>query len=69
MSFSPYFNYRIILQDKLHSFNLQDNRSTRQTNYKNDNIIKRLHIENSPLDGTVQSGQSASGVDAEPFQS
>ena len=27
--------------------------------YKNNNIIKRFYIENSPLDGTVQSGQSA----------
>ena len=68
MSFFPYFNYnsavfyRIILQDKLHSFNIQDDRSTRfpcTTNYKNNNIIKRFYIENSPLDGTVQSGQSA----------
>ena len=65
--FSPYFSYnsavfyRIILQDKLPSFTIQDDRSTRfrsTTNYKN-NIIKRFYIENSPLDGTVQSGQSA----------
>ena len=51
---------------KLHTFNIQniqDDRSTRfpcTTNYKNNNIcIKRFYIENSPLDGTVQSGQSA----------
>ena len=53
--------YRIILQDKLHSFNIRDDRSTRfpsTTNYKNDNIT-RSYIENSQLDGTVQSGHSA----------
>ena len=52
----------IILQDKLHSFSVQDDRNTRfpsTTNYKNNNIIKRFYIENSPLDRTVQSGQSA----------
>ena len=41
---------------------IQDDRNTRfpsTTNYKNNNIIKRFYIENSPLDGTVQSGQSA----------
>ena len=56
--FFPNFNHRIILQDKLHSFNIQDDRNTRLTNYKNNNIIKRFYLENSPLDGTVQSGQS-----------
>ena len=63
--FLPYFNYNsaffdgIILQDKLHSFSIQDDRYTRfpsTTNYRNNNIIKRFYIENSPLDGTVQSG-------------
>ena len=29
------------------------------TNYKISNIIKRFYLENSPLEGTVQSGQSA----------
>ena len=66
--FLPYFNYNsavfygIILQDKLHSFSIQDDRNTRfpsTTNYKNDSIIKRFYIGNSPLDGTVQSGQFA----------
>ena len=33
--------------------------SERQLNYKNDNDIKRFSIENSPLDGTVQSDHSA----------
>ena len=54
--------YGIILQDKLHSFSIQDDLNTRSpstTNHKNNSIIKRLYIENSPLDGTVQSGQSA----------
>ena len=54
--------YGIILQDKLHSFSVQDDRNARfpsTTNYKNNNIIKRFYIENSPLDRTVQSGQSA----------
>ena len=49
----------IILQDKLHSFSIQDDRHTRfpsTTNYRNNNIIKRFYIENSPLGGTVQSG-------------
>ena len=44
--------YRIILQDKLHSFNIKDDRSTRfpsTTNYKNDNNITRFYIETSPL--------------------
>ena len=48
--------------EKLHSFSIQDNRNTRfpsTANYKNNSIIKRFYIENSPLDGTVQSGQSA----------
>ena len=52
----------MILQDKLHSFIIQDDRNTRfpsTTNYKNNNIIKRFYRENSPLDGAVQSGQSA----------
>ena len=66
--FWPYFQYNstvfygIILQDKLHSFSIQDDRNTRlpsTTNYKNNSIIKRFCIENSPLDWTVQSGQSA----------
>ena len=66
--FLPYFNYNsavfygIILQDKLHSFSIQDDRNTRlpsTTNYKNNSNIKRFYIENSPLDRTVQSGQSA----------
>ena len=51
----------MIFQDKLHSFIIQDDRNTRfpsTTNYKN-NIIKRFYRENSPLDGAVQSGQSA----------
>ena len=61
--FLPYFNYNsavfygIILQDKLHSFSIQDDRNTRfpsTTNYKNNSIIERFYIENSPLDGTVQ---------------
>ena len=54
--------YRIILHDKLHSFNIEDDRSTRfpsTPNYKNDNNITRSYIENSQLDGTVQSGHSA----------
>ena len=54
----PYFThnsavfYRIILQDKLHSFNIKDDRSTRfpsTTNYKNDNNITRFYTETSPL--------------------
>ena len=56
------FFYRVILEDKLHSFNVQDDRRTRfpsTTNYKNDNNIKRFYKKNSLLDGTVQSGQSA----------
>ena len=46
--FLPYFTYnfavfyRTILQDKLHSFNIQDNRSTRFLSTTNDNNIKRL---------------------------
>ena len=70
MSFSPpilviipqFFAVDIILQDKLHSFNIQDDRSTRfpcTTNYKTNDIIKRFFIENSPLDGTVQTSQCA----------
>ena len=54
--------HRIILQDKLHTFNIQDNRSTlfpSTTNYKNANNIKRFYVENSPLDRTVQSLHSA----------
>ena len=39
--------YSTILQKKLHSFNIQDDRST------------RVCIEKSPLDGTFQSGHSA----------
>ena len=45
-----------------HSVSIQNDRNTRfpsTTNYKNNNIIKRFYIENSPLDGTVLSGQSA----------
>ena len=43
-----------ILQDKLHSFNIQDDQSTRflcTTNYSFDNIIKRFHEENSIMLG------------------
>ena len=43
-----------ILQDKLHSFNIQDDRSTRflcRTNYSIDHIIKRFHEENSIMTG------------------
>ena len=49
-----YFNYdsavfyRIILQDKLHSFNIQDDRSARfpcTTNYKNNIIKSNLYRE------------------------
>ena len=39
-----------ILQDKLHSFNIQDDQSTRflcTTNYSIDHIIKSFHEENS----------------------
>ena len=39
-----------IFQDKLHSFNIQDDQSTRflcTTNYSIDHIIKRFHEENS----------------------
>ena len=52
--FFPYFNYnsavfyRIILQDKLHSFNIQDDRSTRfpcTTNYENNIIKSNLYRE------------------------
>ena len=41
--------YFTILQDKLHSFNIQDDRSTSFlciTNYRIDGIIKRFHEEN-----------------------
>ena len=54
----PFFD-GIILQDKWHLFSIQDDRYTRfpsTTNYRNNNIIKRFYIENSPLDGTVQLG-------------
>ena len=67
--FLPYFNYKnsavfygMILQDKLPSSSIQDDRNTRflsTTNYKTNSIIKRFYIENSPLDETFQSGQSA----------
>ena len=66
--FLAYFNYNyavfygVILQDKSHSFSIRDDRNTRfpsTTNYKNNSNIKRFYIETSPLDGTVQSGQSA----------
>ena len=54
-TFNSAFVYKIvILQDKLHSFNIQDDQSKRfpsLTNYKNHNNIKRFYIENSPLDG------------------
>ena len=43
-----------ILQDKLHSFNIQDDQSTRflcTTNYSIDHIIKRFHEENSIMTG------------------
>ena len=43
-----------ILQDKLHSFNNQDDQSTRflcTTNYSIDHIIKRFHEENSIMPG------------------
>ena len=43
-----------ILQDKLHSFNIQDDQSTRflcTTNYSIDHIIKRFHEENSIMPG------------------
>ena len=43
-----FFFYRIILQDKLHSFNIQDDRSTRfpcTTNYKNNIIKSNLYRE------------------------
>ena len=43
-----------ILQDKLHSFNIQGDRSTRflcATNYGIDHIIKRFHEENSIMPG------------------
>ena len=50
---------RPILQDKLHSFSIQDDRNTRFPSTTNiNNIIKSFCIENSPLDETVQSGQS-----------
>ena len=43
-----------ILQDKLHSFNIQDDWSTRflsRTNYSIDHIIKRFHEKNSIMPG------------------
>ena len=43
-----------IWQDKLHSLNIQDDRSTRflcTTNYSIDHIIKRFHEENSIMPG------------------
>ena len=43
-----------ILQDRLHSFNIQDDRSTRffcKTNYRIDHIIKSFHEENSITSG------------------
>ena len=43
-----------ILQDKLPSFNIQDDKSTRflcTTNYSIDHIIKRFHEENSIMTG------------------
>ena len=43
-----------ILQYKLHSFNIQDDQSTRflcTTNYSIDHIIKRFHEENSIMPG------------------
>ena len=54
VNFLPYFNYNsavfygIILQDKLHSFSIQDDRNTHfpsTINYKNNNIIERFYIE------------------------
>ena len=42
------------LQDKMHSFNIQDDQSTRflcTTNYSIDHIIKRFHEENSIMPG------------------
>ena len=43
-----------ILQDKWHSFNIQDDQSTRflrTTDYSIDHIIKRFHEENSIMPG------------------
>ena len=43
-----------LLQDKLHSFNIQDDQSTRflcTTNYSIDHIIKGFHEENSIIPG------------------
>ena len=45
-----------VLQDKLHSFNNQNDRSTRFlciTNYRIDHIIKRFHEENSIMSGLL----------------
>ena len=50
----------LFLQDKFHSFNIQEDRSTRfpsKKNYKQQH--KSFGMKNSLLDGTVQSGQSA----------
>ena len=50
--------HRIILQEKLYSFDIQDDRSTHflcTANDKNDNNINRFYIKNSPLEGTDQS--------------
>ena len=46
-----------ILQDKLNSFNIQDDQSTRflfTTSYSIDHIIKRFHEENIHNAGTFQ---------------
>ena len=45
-----------ILQDKLNSFNIQGDRSTRflcPTNYGIDDIVKRFHEENSIMPGLI----------------
>ena len=49
--FKPFFT---ILQDKLHSFDIQDDQSTHffcTTNYSIDHIIERFHEENSIMPG------------------
>ena len=54
------FFYRIILQDKLQSFNIQDALPFHNKLYKMEATYKRFYLENSlPLNGTVQSGHDA----------
>ena len=55
MSFSALFSLHSNSYKTIHSFNIHKNNII---NYRN-NIIRRFCIENSPLDGNVQSGQSA----------